>query len=160
DPSRVLRLAQNDEIRFHVRDGRLHQEGLRIGFPDIDPELVVSSRGSVGLDKTLDIFVELPRLDKSLRKELSPAKCHITGTIANPKIAVENASLVLRQPDHKEPIIAAHGINLNMQVEDTASGRVLAIEPFDIFKKTKLNLDVAGGLVKYLAPDAPSDRQV
>src|SRR6516164_1430592 len=90
DASKVVRLAQNAEVRFHVRDGRLHHEGLRIGFPDIDPGLVVSSRGSVGVDETLDLFVELPRLDSALRQAKGPAKCHITGTITNPKVAVED----------------------------------------------------------------------
>src|SRR5262245_55223414 len=60
DASRVVRLVQDAGIRFRVRDGRLHHEGLRVGFPDIDPELQLTSRGSVGLDKTLDLFVGLP----------------------------------------------------------------------------------------------------
>jgi hypothetical protein len=159
-PSEVARLVHDAEICFHVRDGRLYHEGLRIGFPDIDPELQLTSRGSVGLDKTLDLFVELPRLDKALRQQKGPAKCHITGTIDNPKIAIEDASLVLRQYDRNEPIIAADGINLNMQIEHTASGAVLAIEPVEVFKKKQLSLGVAAGLVKFLAPDVHSDREV
>jgi hypothetical protein len=160
DVSKVVRLAQDAEIRFQVRDGRLHHEGLRLGFPDIDPELQLTSRGSVGLDQTLDLFVDLPRLDKALRKEKGPAKCRITGTIGNPKVAVEDGSLVLRQHERKEPIIAADGINLNILVENTAKGRVLAVEPVEVFKKTKLSLGVAAGLVKLLAPNVQSDRQV
>jgi hypothetical protein len=160
DASHVVRLTQDAETHFHVRDGRLYHEGLRIGFPDIDPGLELTSRGSVGLDKTLDLFVELPRLDKALRQEKGPAKCRITGTIGNPKIAVEDGSLVLRQHDRKEPIIAADGINLTMQVENTASGCVLAVEPVEVFKKKKLSLEVAAGLVKFLAPDVQSDRHV
>jgi hypothetical protein len=160
DASKVVRLAQDDEIRFHVRDGRLYHEKLRIGLPDIDPELQLTSSGSVGLDKTLDLFVEVPRLDKALRQEKGPAKCHITGTLANPKITVEDASLILRRHDREEPIIAADGINLNMQVENTATGRVLAVEPVEIFNKRKLSLGVAAGLVKLLAPDVHSDREV
>jgi hypothetical protein len=159
-PSKVVRLAQDDEIRFQVRDGRLYHEGLRVGFPDIDPQLQLASRGSVGLDKTLDLFVELPRLDKAQRAEKGPAKCHITGTIGNPKIAVAGASLVLRQHGHKAPVIAADGIDLNMRVEDAPSGVVLAVEPVEIFKKQKLSLGVAAGLVKLLAPDVHSDREV
>ncbi len=160
DAPKVVRLAEDAEIRFQVRDGRLYHEGLRIGFPDIDPELQLTSRGSVGLDKTLDLFVELPRLDPALRKEKGPAKCHITGTIDSPRIAVEDASLVLRQDKRKEPIIAADGINLSMRVENAASGRVLAVEPVEVFKKRKLSLGVAPGLVKLLAPDVQSERQV
>jgi hypothetical protein len=160
DASDVVRLAQDADIRFQVRDGRLYHEGLRIGFPDIDPELVLTSRGSIGLDKTVDLFVELPRLDKALRKAKAPARCHITGTITNPKITVEDGSLVLRQHFRKGPIIAADGLNLTMQVENTAKGRVLVVEPVEVFKKQKLNLDVAAGLVKFLAPDFHGDRQV
>jgi hypothetical protein len=159
-PSEVARLVHDAEIRFQVRDGRLYHEGMSIGFPDIDPELQLTSRGSVGLDKTLDLFVELPRLDKALRQQKGPARCHITGTIDNPKIAIEDASLVLRQHDRNEPIIAADGVNLNMQVEHTDSGPVLAVEPVEVFKKKQLSLGVAAGLVKFLAPDVHSDREV
>jgi hypothetical protein len=158
--SEVVRLAQDSAIHFQVRDGRLYHEGLRIGLPDIDPALQIASRGSVGLDKTLDLYVDLPHLDAGERKAKGPAKCRITGTIDNPKIAVEDASLVLHQHDRKEPIIAAHGIDLNMQVETTDSGRVLVVEPVEICKKSKLNLAVASGLVKMLAPDADPERQV
>jgi hypothetical protein len=154
------RLVQDSEIRFYVRDGRLHHEGLRFGLPDIDPELVVTSRGSVGLDKTLDLYVELPRLDRALRKVKDPARCRITGTVEEPRIVVEDGSLVLRQPGRTEPVIAADGINLNMRVEPTATGRVLAVEPVEVFKKRKLSLGVAAGLVKLLAPDIRSDREV
>jgi hypothetical protein len=160
DESTVVHLPQNAEIRFHVRDGRLYHEGLRIGFPDIDRELQLTSRGSVGLDKTLNLFVELPRLNVASRKEKGAVKCHITGTIGNPKFTIEDASLVLRQHDRKEPIIAADGINLNMQLENTASGRVLVIEPVEVFKKKELSPGMANGLVKLLAPAVHSERQV
>jgi hypothetical protein len=157
----VVHLAKDAEVHFKVRDGRLYHEGLRIGLPDIDPSLQIASRGSVGLDKTLDLYVELPRLDEALRKEKGPAKCRITGTIGNPKFAVQDGSLVLRQPDRKEPLFASDGINLNMQVETMPSGRVLVVEPVEVFKKKKLNLVVASGLLKLLAPDvADTEREV
>jgi hypothetical protein len=160
-PSNVVRLVADAGIPFRVRDGRLHHEGLCIGFSDIDPGLVISSRGSVGLDETLDLHLDLPRLDAALRRERGPARCHITGTIANPRIAVEDGSLVLRQHGRKEPIFAADGIDLKMQVENTPSGRVLAVEPVEVFRRTKLSLGVASGLLRLLAPDvADTQRQV
>jgi hypothetical protein len=160
-PPKGSRLVVDAEIPFQARDGRLHHDGLRIGFPDIDPALVVSTHGSIGLDETLDLFADLPRLDKALRKEKTPARCHITGTIDNPKIAVKDGTIVLREQGHKEPVIAADGVDLNMRVENTAKGRVLVLEPVEIFKKTKLNLGVASGLLKLLAPDvADPERQV
>src|SRR6516162_630319 len=158
--SDVLRVVQDGQARFQVRDGRLHHDGLRISVPDIDPGLQISSRGSVGLDETLDLDVELPRLDPVARKDLGPAKCRVTGTISNPKISVQNASLVMHHPERKEPIIAAHGIDLNMQVEKTDAGRVLAVAPVQVFKKDKLSLGLADGLVKLIAPDLHSSGKV
>jgi hypothetical protein len=159
-PGKVIRVEADSEIAFQARDGRLHHEGLRVGFPDIDPRLVVTTRGSIGLDETLDLFADLPRLDAAVQTEKGPARCHITGTIANPKITVEDGSLVLRQPGRKEPIIAVDGVNLNMQVENTAQGQVLVVEPVEVFKNTKLNLGVANDLMKFISPDVQSDRDV
>ena len=61
-PSDVVRIVEDAEVRFQVREGRMHHEGLRIGFPDIAPDLLVSSRGSVGLDHSLDLVLEVPRI--------------------------------------------------------------------------------------------------
>ena len=159
-PTEVVRLAQDAEIRFRARDGRLRHEGLRIGFPDIDPDLVVASRGSVGLDKSLDLHVELPRLDKAQRAAKGPARCHITGTIDNPRITVADASLVLRQHDRAVPIVAADGMTLTMQVETTPAGAVLAVEPVEVFKRAKLNVVAPNGLVSLIVPDVEVERQV
>ena len=152
----VVHVVVDGEVRFQVRDGRLYHEGLRLGFPDIDPALVITSRGSVGLDQTLDLQLDLPRLDPQLRKAKGPAKCHVTGTIANPKITVEDGSLVLRHPDRKDPIIAVDGVNLNMQVEDTASGRVLAVEPVEVFKREKVSLAVVRSVTRHVRVIGPA----
>jgi hypothetical protein len=160
-PSNVVRLVADAGIPFRVSDGRLYHEGLRIGFPDIDPGLVVTTRGSVGLDETVDLHLDLPRLDAALRRDRGPARCRVTGTIAEPKIAIEDGSLVLRQYGRKEPIIAADGISMSMRVESTPAGRVLAVEPVEVFRRTKLSLGVASGLLRLLAPDvADTQRQV
>jgi hypothetical protein len=156
----VLRVVHDDEIRFQVRDGRLFHEGLRLGFPEIEPGLVVNSHGSVGLDHTLDLYVELPRLDQAKRKEKRPAKCHITGTILNPHVAVQDASLVVRLPDRKDPLIDVDGINLNLQVNTTDSGHVLVVEPVEIFKRQKLSLELASGLVQLIEPDLARNPRV
>jgi hypothetical protein len=157
-PSNVIRLIEDAEIPFQMRDGRLHHQGLRIGFPDIDPELQVTSYGSVGLDRTLDLHLELPRLDKALQKAKGPVQCHVTGTISNPKLSVQDASLVIRQPDRTDSLFAVDGIDLTMQVENTAAGRVLAVEPVEIFKKEQVGPGLAGGFLQLLEPDLRSSR--
>jgi hypothetical protein len=159
-PSNVVRLAEDSEIKFRLRDGRLHHEGLRIGFPEIDPNLVVTSRGSIGADQTLDLYVELPRLDKAQHKGKGPAKCHITGTIDKPRITVEDASLVLRQPGRAKPMLAVEGMNLTMLVEKSASGPVLVVKPVEVFKNAKVSVVAANGLVSLIAPDVDAERQV
>jgi hypothetical protein len=94
-PSNVIRLVEESEIHFQVRDGRLHHEGQRIGFPEIDPELMISSRGSIGIDETLDLYLEMPRLRKA-KRDKGPIQCHVTGTLHEPKIDFQNAPLFVR----------------------------------------------------------------
>src|SRR5262249_51633189 len=97
---------------------------------------------------------------KAQQKAKGPAKCHITGTISNPKISVQDASFVLRRHDRDEPIIAVNDIDLTMQVENTPAGRVLTVAPVEVCKKAKLSLGVAGGLVQWLVPDLHKDQKV
>ena len=54
-----------------------------------------------------------------------------------------------------------NGVNLNMQVENTASGRVLAVEPVEVLKNQKMNLVLAGGLLRLIDPDLQgSEREI
>jgi hypothetical protein len=52
-PSDVVRVVKDSAARFQVRNGRMYNEGLQLGFPDISPMLLVGCSGSVGLDKSL-----------------------------------------------------------------------------------------------------------
>jgi len=89
-PSEVVRIVEEAEVRFEVKEGRIHHEGLRIGFPDIAPALMVSSRGSVGLDHSLDIELVVPRIALPGKpaavdpKATAPVQLRITGTIEKP----------------------------------------------------------------------------
>jgi hypothetical protein len=82
-PSDVVRVARNTKVRFQVRSGRMYHEGLQIGFPDISPDLIVRSRGSVGLDKSLDLVLDVPPI---LVDRTAPVRFRITGTIGNPVV--------------------------------------------------------------------------
>jgi hypothetical protein len=75
----VVRLAQDAEIRFQARAGQLYHEALRLGLPDMAPDLLASSRGSVGLDQELDLVLEIPRVVVKLK--LVPADAKATGWI-------------------------------------------------------------------------------
>ena len=89
----VLEVAQDMEISFDVRDGRVFHDGLEIKVPAIDPDLVIRSRGSVGIDQSLDLTVEAPRwvLDD---QPIPPAnrtesvRVRVGGTIDEPRITL------------------------------------------------------------------------
>jgi hypothetical protein len=89
-PSDVVRVIQKAEVRFKVQDGRMYHEGLRFGFPDISPDLLVSSQGWVGYDKSLDVVLEVPRVIVDLKNpkidKMNPVRLRITGTIDNPTV--------------------------------------------------------------------------
>src|SRR5262249_34032138 len=152
-PWGVVELLSGSEFSFRARAGRLFSDGLRIGFPDVSPALVVTSHGSIGLDETLDLHLDLPRLDRIKRTQKQPARCHVTGTIHNPKVAIRDASLVIRVPQRKEPIIDVDGVNLDAQVKHVESGLVLVVEPVKVFEKQKLTGGLASELARLIAPD-------
>ena len=95
-PSNLVRLIEDAESQTSdcAMVGCI-MTGLRLGFPEIDPELVVSSRGWIGLDETLDLHVELPSLLKAQGTDQGPTRCHLTGTIRDPKIALLSGSPVV-----------------------------------------------------------------
>src|SRR5262249_19020628 len=90
-PSEVVRVVKNADVRFQVRGGRIHHEGLRMGLPDIDPKLFVTCSGSVGLDKSLDLMLEAPRIVSPFRKDIgdpnAPVRLRVTGTLDKPVVA-------------------------------------------------------------------------
>jgi hypothetical protein len=87
-PSDVVRLVKNADVKFNVKDGRMYHEGLRFGFPDISPDLIVKSSGSVGLDTALDVVLEVPGLlvekNELDIKKAPPVRYRIAGTIDKP----------------------------------------------------------------------------
>jgi hypothetical protein len=150
-PSDVVRVIKDAEISFHVRDGRLFHEGLRIGLPEIDPGLVVTSRGSIGLDETLDLQMELPRLDRIKRKEKGPVKCRVTGTVRNPKLAIRDPSLVVNLPGSDKLPLDVGNINLIFAVEHAKAGRFLTLEPVTI-NKQQLTSEMGDELLRLILP--------
>jgi hypothetical protein len=90
-PSDVVRVVKNADVRFRVRDGRVYHEGLRFGFPDFSPDLVITSRGSVGFDKSLDFVLAVPSIlvdkkDLEIKQGAAPVHFRVTGTIDKPVV--------------------------------------------------------------------------
>jgi hypothetical protein len=89
----ALTVAEAAAVRFEVKDGRVHQEGLTFLLPYDESSLAIASRGSVGVDETLDLelSITLPgvllgrsALTKFLVEE--PLLIHVGGTVQEPTI--------------------------------------------------------------------------
>jgi hypothetical protein len=148
----MIRISEDSAIHFQMRGGRLVYDGMRIGIPGIDPTLVVSSGGSVGLDETLDLRLELPRLRKAKSQGKGPIPCRITGTLKNPIIAVEGASLVVHLGGGARPSLAVDNLKLKFSVDSTKDGRVLTLAPVTVFEKLKLTPEVGDELLHLIVP--------
>jgi len=101
-PNRI-RMADDTVVAFHVRQGRVHHEGLSLLLPELPEEIVLKTRGSVGLDNTLDLIVEVPipltlLHDGPLMQRLSrkPLELHVTGTLAEPQVNLPPGESVLQ----------------------------------------------------------------
>jgi hypothetical protein len=92
-----MEIAKDDAVPFTMHDGRVYHENLMFTLPVVEPPLQVHSRGSVGLDETLDWYVELTLpadadlaaspLLRTLR-DTHPT-IHFTGTLTNRVVNVE-----------------------------------------------------------------------
>jgi hypothetical protein len=111
----------------------------------------VSTRGSVGLDETLDLLVELPRLRKD-KLDKGPLQCQITGSIKEPKIAIKDAPLAIKLKGGDKAALTVDNVNLNFRIEDSKGGRTLTLAPVTIFEKQKLTPEVADQLIHLIVP--------
>ncbi len=55
-----VRLADESVVRFKVSDGRVEHENLQFGLPEVSPDLVITTTGTVGFDQSLDLVATLP----------------------------------------------------------------------------------------------------
>ncbi len=54
-----IQIAKDDVVTFDMHDGRVNHENLLFALAMLQPELMVRSHGSVGLDETLDWYIDL-----------------------------------------------------------------------------------------------------
>jgi hypothetical protein len=92
----TLEIADDTEVAFEVREGRVYHEGLAFFLPELSREMVWRTRGAVGLDESLDLTVEaqLPLNlihDGPLFRQLSenPLLIHVTGDLKHPQLSLD-----------------------------------------------------------------------
>lgn len=100
-PSR-LEIARESSVEFSVGADGIHHCGLLLLLPDVAVDLSVASQGTVGLDKSLDIFlsIDVPAAARAAqgagqrdaatvwlgRLLNKPLQLHVTGTTAAPVV--------------------------------------------------------------------------
>ncbi len=99
----AIRLADESIVDFELKDGRVSHTGLTFGLPEISDELLIRTHGSVGLDETLELIVEIPLpidliRDGPLAAALSKQtlKIPIRGTLAEPKVEFPRDGQLMR----------------------------------------------------------------
>src|SRR5262245_4778118 len=98
---------------------------------------MIASRGSIVGVEAMNLKVRVPRFRKGNRDK-GPVKCHITGTVGQPKIAIRDAPLVLQLKDGEKAALTTDDLNLSFSVEESKSGRMLTLAPVTVFNKRKL----------------------
>ncbi len=93
-PTRV-QVLKDTRIQFHVENDRVYHSGFAFVLPEVSPDLVLRTTGSVGLDETLDLklSVEVPpslAADVPLLAKFvsQPIEVTITGTSDEPVIGM------------------------------------------------------------------------
>jgi len=156
----VIRVADETLVEFQVEDGRVHHEGLTLVIPEISDELLIRTRGTVGLDETIDIQVtiNLParvtaRIPVLGSLTQAPLELTLTGTLSNPRVSLPAGRDILDElanrltspngesPDQPAPTLSGaigtvvDGLNADRtgkpDIEKTARGI------FDIIRATR-----------------------
>ncbi len=95
----TLQLSKDDDVAFNMHDGRVYHENLIFSLPVLEQSLSIRSHGSVGLDETLDLSVELTLPDGAdltahpgltLLRQTHPT-IHVGGTLNSPIPSLENS---------------------------------------------------------------------
>jgi hypothetical protein len=142
----ALRIADDTEVTFHLRDGRVHSEGLTFLLPELSSELVWKTYGSVGLDETLDLTVEaqlpvsLAGENEMLRRFLSkPFELQIKGTLDDPDYQL---------PEDRQWLLSAAGLIGAAMPDDQSLGQT-AMDLFEQFRNREASAsgDGAAGML-------------
>ena len=97
-----IRVVNESKVRFHVHDGRIHHEGLAFVLPQIQGKVVVYSSGSVGVDETVDLKIQVAVSNRLLKAipvvaELTekPLQLIVKGTVQSPELTLPEGRDVL-----------------------------------------------------------------
>ena len=90
-----LEIARNSKVVFEVNSAGIHHSGLAFVLPEIANQMQIASSGTVGLDETLDLAlqVQLPLITPSnpftaliSKVTLAPITLQVKGTVSEPEL--------------------------------------------------------------------------
>ena len=109
-----LRVVEETKVVFHVADGRVHHDGFAMMLPHREASIDLRTTGSVGLDSSLDVQVEIDlpsgllgqsKLAKQMCEQ--PIAMHVGGTLDEPVVELDANGLWL---DRVEALLASDTI--------------------------------------------------
>ena len=80
-----IQIAKDDVVAFDMHDGRVNHENLVFALAMLQPEIAIRSHGSVGLDETLDWFI-----DFQFQKNASLADNTLVGLLGQRGLTLHN----------------------------------------------------------------------
>lgn len=141
----TVRVSEGTEVAFALRDGRVYHDGLTFLLPELSSDMEWRTRGSVGLDETLDLEVQT-HLPFSLAGESpllrrltdNPLEFRITGTLDSPQLQLPpgrpwlqqamQAAVAAELPEDAQPFAAA-AAELLEQLRANAAARQADDDP-------------------------------
>lgn len=98
----TVRLSEETQIQFQVKDGRVHHQGLILLIPELSRDLKVTTSGWVDLDENIAIriVIDLSGSMSSAKSMLAglartPLELELTGTIQQPRLRLPAGRSVL-----------------------------------------------------------------
>lgn len=145
----TIRIIQDTEVEFAVRDGRVYHEGLAFVLPQLPAEVVLVSSGSVGVDNSLDLTIEVGIADERLSQVpivgqlmKKPIAIQVVGTSQNPRVTLpEDRDLLDELADRlspsgeqpgRKPSLARSIVDVIDAVSNEDQGEVLKTAPGSI----------------------------
>jgi hypothetical protein len=130
-----LEIARNSNVVFEVNSVGIHHSGLAFVLPELANQMKIESSGTVGLDETLDLAlqVHLPLISPSSpftalisRVTLAPITLQVKGTVSEPELIkpaiLEELSKRLAPEQHTQQAPDVTGAVMQLLGTATAPG--------------------------------------
>ena len=103
DGFEAITFSDENIVQFQIRDGMVWHDGVEFGLPRVSEDLVVRTSGSVSLDESLDLTIDIPMplhliADGPIAQALTDKVLTLQagGTLTDPKVEIADDDFVAR----------------------------------------------------------------